>query len=175
MKGYAINNRMNRLEDKIEKLDDKLHEINLQLKTQELPSQGVFFDGQIFDAYKLISQIIRTAKKEIILIDNFIDETTLIHLSKKTDKIKILLLTKTISRQLALDVKKANEQYGKFEIKKITCCHDRFLIIDRNELYHIGASLKDLGRKWFAFSRMDSFTQQVLNQLKIDNNFPLTD
>ena len=166
MKGYAINNRMNRLEEKIEKIDSKVNAINLQLITKELPTQGVFFNGQIFDAYELTSRIIRSAKKEIILIDNYIDESTITHLSKKAEKVNVFLLTKTISRQLALDVDKANAQYGHFEIKEFKDSHDRFLIIDQKELYHLGASLKDLGKRWFAFSRMDSLTEVVLNQLK---------
>ena len=176
MKGYAINNRMNRLEEKIEKIDSKVNAINLQLITKELPTQGVFFNGQIFDAYELTSRIIRSAKKEIILIDNYIDESTITHLSKKAEKVNVFLLTKTISRQLALDVDKANAQYGHFEIKEFKDSHDRFLIIDQKELYHLGASLKDLGKKpvvseaepWFAFSRMDSLTEVVLNQLKME-------
>jgi hypothetical protein len=166
LKGYAINNRMNRLEDSFESLKNKVDQIDLQINTQLVPNQGVFFDGQIFDAYELASRIIRSAKNEIILIDNYIDETTITHLSKKAEKAKVLLLTKTISKQLTLDVKKANEQYGNFEAKQLTTSHDRFLIIDRNELYHIGASLKDLGKKWFAFSKMEkSMTILILEQI----------
>jgi len=167
LKGYAINNRMNRLEDSFESLKNKVDQIDLQINTQLIPNQGVFFDGQIFDAYELASRIIRSAKNEIILIDNYIDESTITHLSKKAEKTKVLLLTKTISKQLTLDVKKANEQYGNFEAKQLTTSHDRFLIIDRNELYHIGASLKDLGKKWFAFSKMEkSMTNMILEQIK---------
>jgi hypothetical protein len=165
LKGYALNNRMNRLEDSFESIKSKVDQIDLQIKTHLIPAYGIFFNGQIFDAYTLASRIIRTAKNEIILIDNYIDENTITHLSKKAEKVKVLLLTKTISKQLALDVKKANEQYGNFEAKELTTSHDRFLIIDRNELYHIGASLKDLGKKWFAFSKMDSLAKLVLNQL----------
>ncbi len=166
LKGYAINNRMNRLEDSFESLKNKVDQIDLQINTQLIPNQGVFFDGQIFDAYELASRIIRSAKNEIILIDNYIDESTITHLSKKAEKTKVLLLTKTISKQLTLDVKKANEQYGNFEAKQLTTSHDRFLIIDRNELYHIGASLKDLGKKWFAFSKMESsMTNMILEQI----------
>lgn len=166
LKGYAINNRMNRLEDSFESLKNKVDQIDLQINTQLIPNQGVFFDGQIFDAYELASRIIRSAKNEIILIDNYIDESTITHLSKKAEKAKVLLLTKTISKQLTLDVKKANDQYGNFEAKHLTTSHDRFLIIDRNELYHIGASLKDLGKKWFAFSKMEkSMTTLILEQI----------
>jgi hypothetical protein len=165
MKGYAINNRINRLEDKIEKIEGNYYEIALQLKTRNLPTQGIFFQGQVFDAYVFVSDIIKKAETEIILIDNYIDESTLIHLSKKKENVKLLLYTKIISRQLALDVQKANEQYGNFEIRELTISHDRFLIIDRKELYHLGASLKDLGRKWFAFSRMDSLVKEMLNKI----------
>jgi hypothetical protein len=125
-----------------------------------------FFDGQIFDAYELASKIIRSARMSIILIDNYIDENTLTHLSKKGEKVKVQLFTKSISKLITLDVKKANEQYGNFEVKEFTNSHERFLIIDQKELYHLGASLKDLGKKWFAFSRMDSLVNQVLDQLK---------
>jgi len=166
LKGYAINNRMNRLEDNLENLKNKVDQIDLQIHTQLIPPQGVFFDGQIFDAYELASKIIRSARMSIILIDNYIDENTLTHLSKKGEKVKVQLFTKSISKLITLDVKKANEQYGNFEVKEFTISHDRFLIIDHKELYHLGASLKDLGKKWFAFSRMDSLVNQVMDQLK---------
>ena len=166
-KGYAINNRMNRLEDKMDKIDKKVNEIDFQIKSTELPAQGIFFDGQIFDAYELTSKIIRSAKKSIFLIDNYIDESTLTHLSKKTKAVKVLLLTKTISKQLTLDVKKANEQYGNFELKNFTKSHDRFLKKKKKDVYHIGASLKDLGKKWFAFSKMEKhFIENILNEIE---------
>jgi hypothetical protein len=168
MKGYAINNRMNRLEDKMEQIDARLNTIDLQIKTNELPTQGVFCDGQIFDAYELASKIIRSAKENIALIDNYIDESTLTHLSKKSKTVKVLLLTKNSNKQLALDIKKANEQYGGFELKIFNKSHDRFLIIDNTEVYHLGASLKDLGKKWFAFSKMDK--NSVENILKAVEN-----
>jgi hypothetical protein len=164
MKGYSLNNRVNRIEDKIEKMDNLLGEIIIQLKTQELPNQGIFFDGQIFDAYAFFSKIIKKAKEEIILIDNYIDESTLTHLSKKNKNVKVILYSKNLSKQLDLDIKKANEQYGGFEIQAFAKSHDRFLIIDKNTVYHIGASLKDLGKKWFAFTKMDK--DSVENILK---------
>jgi 3-keto-L-gulonate-6-phosphate decarboxylase len=157
---------VNRLEDKIEKIDGRLTEINLQLKTQELPNQGIFFDGQIFDAYAFVSDLIKKAKSDIILIDNYIDESTLTHLSKKAKNVKVILLTKHVSKQLMLDLKKANEQYGNYEAKELKLSHDRFLIIDQKEMYHIGASLKDLGKKWFAFSKLDGhLITLILGQL----------
>lgn len=148
--------RMDGIERKQLETDKKFERIFKALESKnEIPDQGVFFDGQVFDAYELASKIIRSAKKNIVLIDNYIDESTLTHLSKKTKAVKVLLLTKTISKQMTLDVKKANEQYGNFELKSFTKSHDRFLIIDHTEVYHLGASLKDLGKKWFAFSKLD--------------------
>ena len=155
LKGYALNQRMNRIENNMDHLIKKVDTISLHISSHLIPNQGVFFEGQVFDAYELASRIIRSAKSHIILIDNYIDESTLTHLTKKTKKVKLLLLTKTISDQSALDVKKANEQFGHIEIKSFDKSHDRFLIIDNSEIYHLGASLKDLGKKWFAFSKMD--------------------
>ena len=164
LKGYSINNRMNRLEDNFETLKNKMSEIDLQINSHLIPNQGVFFEGQVFDAYELTSRIIRSAKKSIVLIDNYIDETTLTHLTKKNKGVKVVLYTKNIQKQLTLDVKKADEQYGNFEVKSFSKSHDRFLIIDDTEIYHLGASLKDLGKKWFAFSKMDK--NSVENILK---------
>jgi len=166
LKGYAMNQRMDRIESNYENLNKEVKQISLQLKTQELPTQGIFFDGQIFDAYVFFSSIIKKAQKEIILIDNFIDEHTLTHLSKKDKQVKVVLYTKYISQQLTLDIKKANEQYGGFEVQSFSKSHDRFLILDENTIYHIGASLKDLGRKWFAFTKMEKASiENILNAL----------
>jgi hypothetical protein len=155
LKGYAVNNRMNRIEDQMENIKNKVDQIDLQLHTQLIPIQGIFFDGQVFDAYALCSRIIRSANKRIVLIDNYIDESTLVHLSKKREGVTVLILTKTMNKQLNLDLHKANEQYGGFELKSFHKSHDRFLIIDDHEVYHLGASLKDLGKRWFAFSKLD--------------------
>jgi hypothetical protein len=164
LKGYALNQRINRIENNVENLAEKVNEISLQIQSAEIPTQGVFFDGQVFDAYELTSKIIRSAKKNIVLIDNYIDESTLTHLGKKKNEVKVILLTKNISKPLALDVKKANEQYGNYVINAFSKSHDRFLIIDESEIYHLGASLKDLGKKWFAFSKLDK--NSVENILK---------
>jgi hypothetical protein len=158
LKGYAVNNRINRIEDQMESIKNKVDQIDLQLNTQLIPTQGIFFDGQVFDAYALCSRIIRSANKRITLIDNYIDESTLVHLSKKREGVTVLLLTKTTHKQLQLDLQKANEQYGGFELKSFHKSHDRFLIIDDQEVYHLGASLKDLGKRWFAFSKLDPST-----------------
>jgi len=164
LKGYVLNQRMNRIENRVEHLVEKVDAISLQIQSSEIPNQGVFFDGQVFDAYEFASKIIRSAKKSIVLIDNYIDEATLIHLTKKNNEVNVVLLSKNISNQLALDVKKVKEQYGHFEIKTFNKSHDRFLIIDQQEVYHLGASLKDLGKKWFAFSQLNK--NSVENILK---------
>lgn len=166
LKGYALNQRMDRIENNYENLNKEVKQIALQLRTQELPNHGIFFDGQIFDAYVFVSDIIRKANTEIILIDNYVDETVLSLLSKRRKGVKAKIYTKTISRQLQLDLDKHNSQYPILEIKTIAKSHDRFLIIDNKELYHIGASLKDLGKKWFGFSRMDSLVNEILKRIK---------
>ena len=153
---YGLLQRMDGIERKQIETDQKFEQVFKALESKNIiPNQGIFFDGQVFDAYELASKIIRTAKKSIVLIDNYIDESTLTHLSKKAKAVKVLFLTKTMSNQLTLDVKKANEQYGNFEIREFASSHDRFIIIDNSDVYHLGASLKDLGKKWFAFSKMD--------------------
>jgi hypothetical protein len=167
LKGYVLNNRMNRIEDNIQSLTEKVNQIDLQIHTNTIPTQGIFFEGQVFDAYELFSKIIRKAKTDIILIDNYIDETTLIHLAKKNQKVKALILTHPINKELELDIQKVNQQYGNFRIKKFNKSHDRFLIIDQKEIYHLGASLKDLGKKLFAFSLLDTNSvQDLLNRVK---------
>lgn len=167
LKGYALNNRMNRIEDNIQSLTEKVNQIDLQIHTNTIPTQGIFFEGQVFDAYELFSKIIRKATTNIILIDNYIDETTLIHLAKKNQKVKALILTHPINKELELDIQKVNQQYGNFRIKKFNKSHDRFLIIDQKEIYHLGASLKDLGKKLFAFSLLDTNSvQDLLNRVE---------
>ena len=164
IKGYTVNNRMNRLEDNIETLKDKVQYIDLQIQSKLIPTQGIFFEGQVFDAYELTSRIIRSAKKSIVLIDHYIDESTLVHLSKKEKNVGVTLLSKDKSAQFDLDLKKANAQYGNFAWQQFDKSHDRFLIIDQNEVYHLGASLKDLGKKWFAFSKLNKLSvESMLN------------
>ena len=166
LKGYAVNSRMNLLENKLEILSNKVSEIDIQISSHLIPNQGVFFDGQVFDAYDLTSRLIRSAKFSIVLIDNYMDENTLTQLSKKQKGVKVTLFTKKVTQQLGLDLKKANEQYGNFEVKEFHKSHDRFLIIDRTEIFHLGASLKDLGKKWFAFSKMDkNSVSSILNEI----------
>ena len=162
-----IDFRIDKLEQKQLETDEKFDKLFKALENKELkPDIGIFFDGQIFDAYSFISDIIRKADKTIILIDNYIDDSVLTLLSKRKDGVKIILYTKTISNQLKLDSAKFNSQFDNLEVKLLTEAHDRFLIIDEQELYHIGASLKDLGKKWFAFSKMHSECWKVLSKLK---------
>jgi len=161
--GYAINaekitnERFVSLEKQVHLLSE---DVNI-LKSKELKSQGIFFNGEVFDAYTFISDILRTAKKEIILIDNYVDDTTFTFFSKLPN-IKVTIYTHTISKQLKLDLTKYNKQYNNITLKTFKDSHDRFLIIDDTELYHIGASLKDAGTKWFAFSKMDISLKNIL-------------
>ncbi|WP_339903860.1 ORF6N domain-containing protein [uncultured Cyclobacterium sp.] len=159
--------RMDGVERKLVETDQKFEQVFKALESKDvIPNQGVFFDGQVFDAYELASKIIRSAKSSIVLIDNYVNETTLTHLAKKSKGVQVYLLTKSISKQLKLDMQKANEQYGNFEAKPFTQSHDRFLIIDNKEVYHLGASLKDLGKKWFAFSKMEAKSVEgILNSI----------
>ena len=144
---------------KFEQIFDAIEERSIK------PKQGIFFDGQIFDAYQFVSDLIRTARKSIVLIDNYVDDATLILLSKAGKKVKITILTRTISKQLALDVKKYNEQYPEITVKEFRNSHDRFIIIDGKTVYHFGASLKDLGKKWFAFSKFDKDALTLMEKL----------
>ncbi|MBI3143488.1 MAG: virulence RhuM family protein [Bacteroidetes bacterium] len=165
LKGYALNQRMDRMENHVENLSKEVKEISLQLNTQALPNQGVFFEGQVFDAYVFAAEIVKRAKHDIILIDNYVDETVLTLLAKRNSEVTATIFTKSISRQVQLDLDRHHGQYPPIVAKAFAHSHDRFLIIDQKELYHLGASLKDLGKKWFAFSRMDSFIAEVLGRL----------
>ena len=159
--------RMDLIERRQIEADNRFEQIFKALESKDtIPNQGVFFEDQVFDAYELTSKLIRSAKESIILIDNYIDENTLTQLSKKNKKVKVTLFTKKVSQQLHLDLKKANEQYGNFEVNEFHKSHDRFLILDNTEIYHLGASLKDLGKKWFAFSKMDkNSVSSILNEI----------
>ncbi|MFH1674482.1 MAG: ORF6N domain-containing protein [Pseudomonadota bacterium] len=154
------------LEHKAE-TDEKFDRIFNAIESKEItPKQGVFFDGQIFDAYQFASDLIRKAKKSIIIIDNYIDDSVLLLLTKRKKRVTVKIFTKTISKQQALDIKKFNEQYPAIEIKEFKNSHDRFIIIDNTTVYHFGASLKDLGKKWFAFSKMDIGAVEMLTRLE---------
>ena len=147
--------------------DKKFEQIFNAIESKDVhPKQGIFFNGQVFDAYRFVSDLFRSAKKSIIIIDNYIDDTVLAHLTKRHENVIITILTKSISKQLSLDVKKFNEQYPAIEIKEFNNSHDRFIIIDKGTVYHFGASLKDLGKKWFAFSKMDIGAVEMLGKLE---------
>ena len=148
-----LENRMGVIEQKQLKTDTKLDKILDALSANQKPKQGIFYDGQIFDAYIFACDLIKQAKNKIILIDNYIDETTLLLLTKRNPKIKATIYTKSITKKLKLDFEKHNKQYQKIILKEFDKSHDRFLIID-NDIYHLGASLKDLGKKWFGFSKI---------------------
>jgi phage regulator Rha-like protein len=159
--------RLDSVERKQLEADENFKKIFNAIEAKEIiPKQGIFFNGQIFDAYKFVSDLFRTAKKSIIIIDNYIDDTVLVHLAKRHDNVTVTILTRSISKHLSLDVRKFNEQYPAIEIKEFNNAHDRFIIIDGNTVYHFGASLKDLGKKWFAFSKMDIEAVEMLGRVE---------
>jgi len=162
LKGYSLNQRMNHIEDNVHSLIKKVESIDIQINSQLLPKQGIFFDGQIFDAYTFVSDLIRSAKHSLMLIDNYVDDTVLTHFTKKNENVDFHIFVRNISRQLQLDIDKYNQQYQAVKIHTFEKAHDRFLIIDKKEVYHLGASLKDLGKKWFAFSKMNKNTVESI-------------
>ena len=162
LKGYAINHRLSAIE---EKLYDHDKQIEFLIDRGTLPEQGVFYDGQIFDAYKFVSDLIKTAEKSIVLIDNYCDDSVLLMLSKRAKNVSAKIYTSKISKQFKLDIEKFHQQYDPIEIHTYRKSHDRFLIIDRKDVYHIGASLKDLGKKWFAFSKINISAEYLLEKL----------
>lgn len=147
--------------------DSKFNKIFEAIEEREIkPKQGIFFEGQIFDAYQFVSDLFRSAKKSILIIDNYIDDSVLTHLTKKQKNVKATIFTKHISKLLKLDIKKFNLQYKNITIKEFTKSHDRFIIIDDKDIYHFGASLKDLGKKWFAFFKFGIDAIKILAQLE---------
>ncbi len=162
----SIFQRLDNIEYKLLKYDENFDRVFKAIESKNIkPVQGIFYNGEIFDAYTFVVDLVKSAKKSIVLIDNYIDETTLAILSKNQN-INTTIYTSKISKQLKLDVEKYNQQYKKIELKKFNLSHDRFLIIDNKEVYHIGASLKDLGKKWFAFSKMDINSFEIIGKLK---------
>ena len=149
--GYAINQRIERLENRVSRTEEK---IELFVRTSLPPMEGVFYEGQIFDAHVFASNLIKTAKNSIVLIDNYIDESVLVTLSKRENNVSAKIVTRNISDQFKLDLNRHNSQYPQIDVEERTDIHDRFLIID-GTVYHIGASLKDLGKKLFAFSKLE--------------------
>lgn len=158
--------RISNIEDTLVAHDHKFDRLFKALEREELPKKGIFYNGQVFDAYTFIAKLIRKADKSLILIDNYIDDSVLTILTKRKKGVKCVCYTRSISKALKLDLQKHNEQYEPIELKTLKKAHDRFLIIDEKELYHIGASLKDLGKKWFAFSKMELASFNLMNELK---------
>ena len=150
--------------------DEKFEIVFNALQKNDLdPKQGIFYDGQVFDAHKFVSNLIRKAEKSILLIDNYIDETVLDLFTKIKKNVTVTIYTKKITKVLELDLNKYNAQYPPVEIKEFSYSHDRFMIIDNLDVYHFGASLKDLGKKWFAFSKFDKSAFQIVNKLNDKN------
>lgn len=165
LKGYAINNRVEMLERKVSLLEIKNNDFDFLIKTSLPPNEGIFYDGQIFDAYQFVSEIIKSAKKSVTLIDNYLDESVLMLLAKRNSKVQATIYTNKFDHQLKCDLEKHNMQYNPVVIKIFKKSHDRFLIIDQHTVYHIGASLKDLGKKWFAFSKMTINASEIIEKL----------
>ena len=172
LRGYAINQQMLAMEERIdrqlhnhtEQIQDLQKKVNFFVRTSLPPHQGIFYDGQIFDAYTFINDRIREASTRIILIDNYIDDSVLTILSKRADKVTATIYTKKPSAQLQLDIQKHNAQYTPIDIITFDRSHDRFLCIDET-VYHLGASIKDLGKKWFAFNRMEMSSSELLQRI----------
>ncbi|MCK9508403.1 MAG: ORF6N domain-containing protein [Pigmentiphaga sp.] len=161
------NLRISQVETKLIEHDKQFNRIFSALENKTLSDNGIFFDGQIFDAYVFFTDLVKSAKKEIILIDNYIDESVLIILSKRRINVSVRIYTKVINEQLKLDLLKHNSQYPEITIIPFYSSHDRFMIIDQKDLYHIGASLKDLGKKWFAFSKLNWDVGDVIRRIGV--------
>ena len=172
LRGYAINYQVRQLADKVEAQQGKIEQIESTLlnhqekidffvRTNQPPVEGIFYDGQIFDAYRFVNNLVRKAKGRIVLIDNYVDDTVLAMLDKRTAGVTATIYTQHVSQQLQLDIDRYNAQYAPIAVEHFNRAHDRFLLIDE-EVYHIGASLKDLGRKWFAFTLMHDITAAEL-------------
>lgn len=162
----SIFQRFTQIEQKLLTHEDNFEKIFKAIESKQISqNQGIFYDGQIYDSYSFISDLLRSSKNEIILIDNYIDDSVFT-LFSKTPNIKVTIYTNTISKQLKLDFEKYSKQYDNITLKIFSNSHDRFLIIDNKEIYHIGASLKDLGKKWFAFSKINLEISQIIERLK---------
>lgn len=173
LKGYSINQRINQLENKIDsrlathdrQLEELTNKVDFFVRTSLPPVEGIFFDGQIFDAYKFASELIKSAKCSLLLIDNYVDESVLLMLSKRQPGVTATIYTQRITPRFRLDLDKFNDQYPPVDVRICKLSHDRFLIIDDTDVYHIGASLKDLGKKWFAFSKLSIPAEMIINLL----------
>ena len=162
LRGYAINQRLERLEKTVA---DHSEKIEFFVRTSLPPSEGIFFDGQIFDAYAFAADLIKSARKSVVLIDNYVNESTLLMLSKRGEGVTATVYTGKVDKRLQLDLKRHNEEYPPIELAEYKQAHDRFLLID-TDVYHIGASLKDLGKKWFAFARLHLDAKELLDRIQ---------
>jgi hypothetical protein len=162
LKGYSINYRIEKLEQRVTNTENK---IDFFVRTSLPPVEGVFFDGQIFDAYEFVAKLIKSASKSLVLIDNYVDESVLTMLAKRSSGVSAKIITLQISKQLQLDIDKFNSQYAPVDVMSRPRIHDRFLIVDGKDVYHIGASMKDLGKKMFAFSKMEINADVIMRYL----------
>jgi hypothetical protein len=159
--------RIESVEKKLTFTDDRVNQLFDAMENNKLPPEkGIFFEGETFDAYSFALSLIKNAKFSIVLIDNYIDESTVLMLSHRLELVTATIYSSRITEQLKLTVQKHNEQYPEINLCSLKTCHDRFLILDEKELYHIGASLKDLGKKWFAFSKMNDLLPELLQKLR---------
>jgi hypothetical protein len=174
LRGYTINQRLLAVEDHVDKslmaqerrLEAVEQKIDFFVRTSLPPVEGIFYDGQIFDAYTFVNDLIRSAKKRIVLIDNYIDDRVLTMLDKRNDGVKATIYTKNFTKQLSLDIEQHNKQFAPIDVEPFNLSHDRFMIID-DIVYHIGASLKDLGKAWFAFTKMNDISaEELLGRIK---------
>lgn len=166
LKGHVVNHRLSRIEEEVYQIKGRVNEIEFKVQTNLPPNEGIFFEGQIFDAWQFVSQLLKEAANSIILIDNYIDESVLMLLSKRNSGAIATIFTGNISKQLETDLEKHNQQYPCIELKRFSKAHDRFLIIDQKDVYHIGASLKDLGKRWFAFSKINFDAAELVKKLE---------
>lgn len=172
LRGYSVDQRLlymeSRIDHRLSEHDSQIKElsgkVDFFLRTSLPPKEGIFFDGQIFDAYGFVCDLVKRANKRIVLIDNYVDETVLTLLDKRSSGVLATIYTKRIDRQLQLDIERHNDQYAPIDVRQAQRIHDRFMVID-DTLYHIGASIKDLGMKLFAFSKMESSPEMILDSL----------
>ena len=172
LKGYSINQRINQLENKMDsrlaahdrQLEELTNKVDFFVRTSLPPVEGIFFNGQTFDAYKFASDLIKSARQSLVLIDNYVDENVLLMLSKRQPGVTATIYTQRITPQFRLDLDRHNDQYPPVDVRTCKLSHDRFLIVD-DAVYHIGASLKDLGKKWFAFSKLSLPAEMITNLL----------
>ena len=175
MRKFILNNaqlfnRLDKVETKQLETDKRIDQILDALESGDAkPKQGIFYDGQIFDAYVFVCDLIKGARHSLILIDNYVDESVLTLLCKRNPSVKATVYTKKLSKQLQLDIEKHNAQYPPIQVLEFNQSHDRFLLVDDTEIYHFGASLKDIGKKWFAFSRFEKEALDMLGKLNWNN------